>query len=204
MDPYCGLAAQLSEENRLESFTASALYKMENKLVTREVLEDTPYNPRYLVVKAKPRATERRPKRCFPRFEICGIKRSRDVFLCKTKEDYRRFLNRLLRNYPRGNVLAEEFIDGRQVIVEVLATNGTINIIAIIEQEIMINRNHFIVTGYNLVTKDETENYRKLKADVKKIIEKFGLVNGPCHLEMRCLNGEWKVIEMNPRISGGE
>ena len=53
VDPYCGLAAQLSEENCLESFTASALYKMENKLVTREVLEDTPYNPRYLVVKAK-------------------------------------------------------------------------------------------------------------------------------------------------------
>ncbi|MGI6729331.1 MAG: ATP-grasp domain-containing protein [Bacilli bacterium] len=205
VDPYCGLAAQLSEENRLESFTASALYKMANKLVTREVLEDTPYNPRYLVVNAKNREqTEKKAEAMLPLvLKYVESNGSRDVFLCKTKEDYRRFLNRLLRNYPRGNVLAEEFIDGRQVIVEVLATNGTINIIAIIEQEIMINRNHFIVTGYNLVTKDETENYRKLKADVKKIIEKFGLVNGPCHLEMRCLNGEWKVIEMNPRISGG-
>ena len=27
--------------------------------------------------------------------------------------------------------------------------------------------------------------------------------NGACHLEMRLVNGAWKLIEINPRISGG-
>lgn len=205
VDPYCGLAAQLSEENRLDSFTAAALYKMENKLITREVLENTPYNPRYLVVNSQNRdAVEKSIEAMLPVvLKYVESNGSRDVYLCKGKEDFCRYLSTLLRNYPRGNVLVEELIDGPQVIVEVLVNNEITNIIAIIEQEILINQNHFIVTGYNLVIDDETEKYQKLKQDVKTIVKQFGLKHGPCHLEMRYFDNEWKVIEINPRISGG-
>lgn len=205
VDPYCGLAAQLAEENRLESFTASALYKMENKLVTRETLSDTPYNPRYLVVNQKNQAIiDKSIKSMLPVVvKYVESNGSRDVYRCETYEEYRRYINTLFRMYPKGTVLIEELVDGPQVIVEVLVNQEEINIMAIIEQEIIINQNHFIITGYNLVIDDETEMYQQLKQDTIAIINQFGLKHGPCHLEMRYVNNQWKVIEINPRISGG-
>lgn len=44
--------------------------------------------------------------------------------------------------------------------------------------------------------------YESLKVAVKDIIELHGLENGSCHLEMRLVNKQWKLVETNPRISG--
>jgi biotin carboxylase len=43
----------------------------------------------------------------------------------------------------------------------------------------------------------------ELELAVTNIIDELALVNGTCHLEMRLINQEWKLIEINPRMSGG-
>lgn len=45
--------------------------------------------------------------------------------------------------------------------------------------------------------------HNELLDTAKEIINRLGLENGNCHLELRHTNGKWKLIEANPRISGG-
>ena len=80
--------------------------------------------------------------------------------------------------------------------------NGNINIVAIIKQEIT-KKIKFIVTGYAIQLDLESELYKKLVHAVESIIKDLRVTNAACHLEFRYVNGNWKLIEMNPRISGG-
>ena len=63
--------------------------------------------------------------------------------------------------------------------------------------------NRFIITGYKLPTSLTDKVSQELYIAINNIIKEIGLINGTCHLEMRNFNHEWKLIEINPRISGG-
>jgi biotin carboxylase len=75
-------------------------------------------------------------------------------------------------------------------------------IVAIIQQEISHDYT-FIVTAYNVVTAMDEEDYRSLWKTINSILRDIGLHHGACHLEMRFTQDGWKLIELNPRISGG-
>jgi biotin carboxylase len=113
-----------------------------------------------------------------------------------------KYSERLFKDYPGGTLVVEEYLDGEQFIVEVLVEAGKVNIVAVIEQEINFINEHFIITGYNLLTNYSRSYFEKLKRSTEEIIKIYGLENGPCHLEMRLVRGNWKLVEINPRISG--
>lgn len=57
-------------------------------------------------------------------------------------------------------------------------------------------------TGYNLLLNCTAEFMNKLHLSVREIINTLGMETGACHLEMRDVKENWKLIEINPRISG--
>ena len=83
-----------------------------------------------------------------------------------------------------------------------VTSNQNVNIIAIIEQEITFT-GRFIITGYKMILDRKDQFVQSLEDAVRFIINQFGMKDGPCHLEMRYVKNEWKLIEANPRISGG-
>ncbi|RST56898.1 ATP-grasp domain-containing protein, partial [Siminovitchia terrae] len=89
-----------------------------------------------------------------------------------------------------------------QYLVEVLVHNGKINIVAIFEQEIT-KEIKFIVTGYAIRLNVKDDFYNKLYNTVESIINDLKVTNAACHLEIRYVNGNWKLVEINPRISAG-
>ncbi len=99
-------------------------------------------------------------------------------------------------------VLIEEYLIGPQYLIEVVAYNKEINIIGVIEQDIS-NDNRFIVMGYKYPAPLVHEEYEKLEEAITTILSTLDLSDGACHLEMRNVKGEWKLIEINPRMSGG-
>lgn len=86
--------------------------------------------------------------------------------------------------------------------IEACVYNGEVHIIAVLEQEISFLE-RFIVTGYSLLGEMDEAFYNDIYKTVCLILERFEMDNGSCHLEMRLINNEWKLIEINPRISGG-
>ncbi|MGM7702368.1 ATP-grasp domain-containing protein [Pseudalkalibacillus sp. Hm43] len=206
IDPYVHLAAELADEYGVCNVSVEALGKMENKYETHRVLAGmglTPYAKFYYPGDS-----------IFEFINTLDLTRnwivksptstgSKDVILTKGMEEIQHAIQRLSERYPEEVILVEEYLEGPQYLVEILIDGGIIHTIAVIKQKIQIGK-RFIITGYAVLpalVEEELKN--SLDETISKIIAAFKLRSGACHLELRLVQGEWRLIEINPRISGG-
>ena len=204
IDPFVNVASKLSNELDLTVVSPEPLAKMENKLLTRELLKDLPVSP-YFTRFEKDDSLEDfidKQKESFPLIVKSPVSAaSKDVLFVENDRQLEQSINTLLKKGNR-EVLIEEYLEGPQYLIEACVYNGKIHIIAVLEQEITF-LNRFIVTGYCLLGDIDIVFYNKIYETVSLVLERFNLNNGSCHLEMRLVNDDWKLIEINPRISGG-
>ncbi len=204
IDPYVHVAAQLSKEFDITAVSPEPLAKMEDKLSTRELLKELSVSPYFARIEKEEAWKETVDKQTtsFPLIVKTPVSTgSKDVLLVKNKKQLIRSINNF---FKKGNkdVLLEEYLEGPQYLIEACVYKGQVQIIAVIEQEITFSE-RFIVTGYCLLGNMDETFYDELYKTVCMILDRFNLKNGSCHLEMRLVNNQWKLIEINPRISGG-
>jgi biotin carboxylase len=204
IDPFVHVASKLSKELGLTAVSPDPLVKMENKVLTRELLKDLPVSPNFARY-GKDDSLEDfidKQKGSFPLIVKTPISTgSKDVLFVKDDGQLAQSINTLLKK-GSSDVLIEEYLEGPQYLIEACVYNGKVHIIAVLEQEITFF-DRFIVTGYCLLGDMDIVFYNKIYETVCLVLEQFKLKNGSCHLEMRLINHEWKLIEINPRISGG-
>lgn len=204
VDPYVSLAAKLSNEFCQSKISVEALKKMEDKTITRTALREnqaTPKFERFLPTEDVDVFVEKTNE--FPKIvKSPHSNASRDVYLVANKIEMKRAMMKILKAYPNQSILLEEYVDGPQYLVEVLVSNGKVHIVAIIKQEIT-RKLKFIVTGYTVQVNPKNAFYKKLYNTVASILKDLHVTNAGCHFEMRYVNKKWKLIEINPRISGG-
>jgi biotin carboxylase len=203
IDSFVHVAAALSEEFCSSVISTDAIRKMENKVLTREVLKGLPvtshyeiYTPDYPLDYFVDLADSHLPL-IVKSPESAG---SRDVLLANNENELREAIQKLLKKNQQ--ILLEEYLEGPQYLVEVLVQNGRAHIVAVIEQQITFSQ-RFIVTGYCLLPYMDRYLYNGILNTVGSVLKAFKMKNGACHLEMRYVNGVWKLIEINPRIAGG-
>lgn len=209
VDSYCYNACLLAEEFGVNRFSSTAISIMEDKILSRKALNESPYNPRFMVflentVLAENSYTslERKIKNNFPVIlKSPNSAGSKDVFKINNIKEFKRCFRKISQE-SKLPILAEEFLDGPQYLVEVIVHQKVLHIIAIFEQEINFDK-RFIITGYNLIINPPSDFYEGLRAAVESIVICHGMENGACHLELRYVNKQWKLVEINPRISGG-
>lgn len=205
VDPFVHVAASLSEEFCPGVVSSIPIQKMEDKVLTRELLKDLSMSPRYAIY--TPNHSLEGFINKINRFLPLIVKSplstgSKDVLLANDEYQLNRSMQYLLRKYEKEPILLEEYLTGPQYLIEALVHNGEVHIVAIIEQEITFFQ-RFIVTGYCLLADIDRDFYNRIYEKVSSILQAFEMKNGACHLEMRLVQGEWKLIEINPRISGG-
>jgi len=201
IDPYCHTAALLSREFGLKAFTPETIKLMLDKTKSREVLRETPYSLSYQVIDDGRSHSE--PKLALPVvLKAPQSSASKDVHVAQTNSQYQHAVTKLQTQYPGAPVLVEQYIPGSQYLVETLTVKGKVQIVAIIRQEIIFS-GRFIVTGYQVILDEERIFFHRLKQAVRGIVRAHGMGDGSCHLELRYFEKEWKLIEANPRISGG-
>ncbi|PFO03359.1 biotin carboxylase [Bacillus sp. AFS076308] len=201
---YVHLAAGLAEEFCTSIVSTDSIFIMENKVLTRELLKGHPNSPHYALYNPDDFSLEEfidQAKDYFPLIVKCPTSAgSKDVMLANNEDQLKLALQDLLKKHEQ--ILLEEYLEGPQYLIEVLVHNGKVHIVAIIEQQITLFQ-RFIVTGYCLLPNINQRMYNRIFETVSSILQAFQMRNGACHLEMRLVNGEWKIIEINPRISGG-
>ncbi|MFJ8526449.1 ATP-grasp domain-containing protein [Bacillus sp. NPDC094106] len=206
IDSFVYVAARLSKEFCPNIISTEAIYHIENKILTRNVLKDLPISLNYLVYKPKESLSSFLKEAKNMNFPLIvkspKSSGSKDVLLAKNENQLISSMQTLLKKLPNEEVLIEEYVDGPQYLVEILVHNGKVHIIAIIEQEITFF-NRFIVTGYSLLGQVDYKLYYSLLKTINSVIKAFNMKNGACHIELRRTNDVWKLIEINPRISGG-
>lgn len=201
IEPYVYYAATLSVEHCKSSLSLDAIEIMEDKTRTREMLKNHPVTPYFRIINDE-KELEGISTHQLPLIVKSPLSTgSKDVLLASTVDDLYHKVHQLMAKYPSEEIILEEYLKGPQYLVEVIVQDSQIFIAAVIEQTIS-ELDRFIVTGYSYDPVDN-ELYNNLKIVVYSVIEDIQLQNGSCHLEMRLVNKEWKLIEINPRISGG-
>ena len=205
VNSYVHTASLLCDEFCENPFSSEAIHKMENKIETRTSLQDQPFTPAFYTI--HPREIDALPntisKQTFPvMVKSPNSTGSKDVLLADSDELLRKQFKRLAEKYPTEPVIIEEYIEGSQYLVEALIHQGKALIAAIIEQEITQGK-RFIVTGYGVLTDVPNKVRGEIEEILSAIVLQLGIENGPLHLELRQSKNGWKLIEINPRISGG-
>lgn len=202
IDPFVSMAARLMNDFCSSTISAAALEVMEDKVATRMMLLENNANPKFHVIFPFDKPTNYSQLDYPLILKSANSTASRDVYIVRNRIEIERTLFQLNTLYPEKKLLLEEYLEGPQYVVEVLVHDGDVNIVAIIKQHIT-KRKKFIITGYEVHFELEKGLFRKLKAVITSIIKTFDAKTVACHVEMRLVKGEWKLIEINPRLAGG-
>ncbi|WNS75843.1 ATP-grasp domain-containing protein [Bacillus sp. DTU_2020_1000418_1_SI_GHA_SEK_038] len=203
IDPYISYTAELAKNLGLIELSIDALSIMENKINVKDTLKEHPSSSFYAVF--HPDSSIHTFIEEHQAFLPLILKSptsngSKDVYLAETLEELESGLKWLQKK--ELPILVEEYLLGPQYLIEVLVHKGKAEIAGIIEQEFS-EENPFIIIGYKFPALIEDEMHSKLINSVVEIIDQIGLKDGACHLEMRYVQGLWKLVEINPRMSGG-
>ena len=200
VDPFVSMASNLSNEFCGSTISSKALELMEDKLNTRLALQKNKATCNFEMI---PVGKSKTSITTFPLILKKPMSNgSKDVFYIENEKEFAIIVKKLTKRNPGRQLLVEEFIEGPQYVIEVVVVDAVPIIVAIIRQEIEKDFT-FIVTAYEFVIEMDEVVYRSLWKTVNSIINEIGLHNGTCHFEMRYSSEGWKLIELNPRISGG-
>jgi biotin carboxylase len=203
IDPYVSYAERISAELGLIGSSSYAFQAVENKADVRNILIGLESSPTFSVYEKQMSTVEfaANYKGALPLIlKPSESNGSKDIVLVKTELEMADGLRYLQKKYPDISILAEEYLEGTQYLIEVVVYRGTVFIICIIEQECSRS---FLITGYKYPAELSDVQKITLRRAIHDILFHIGLSNGSCHLEMRSVGGKWKLVEINPRMSGG-
>jgi glutathione synthase/RimK-type ligase-like ATP-grasp enzyme len=197
-DAYVYLAAQLSNEFCGTGISLAPIIDCMDKTALRTKLNGKDYSSDF--IKMEPPFSKEGVKTIPYPFVLKSpvSNGSKDVLLIHDEEELIWGIKKLRRKKP-STILLEEYLEGPQYLIEVVVKEGKPVIAVVVKQEINY-RERFIVTGYSV---SPVHAHPSLVKKVAEIVNDLGFVNGSCHLEMRLVKKQWKLIEINPRISGG-
>jgi len=195
-------ASLLADEFSVGRFSTAAYKCMEDKILSRLCLRGTPYNPYHKIININANILDHDIFSHLPLVMKNPLSTgSKEVFIVNNNLEFFERMDYLFKNRVKY-ILLEEYLKGPQYLVETMVIKGKVHIIAVIEQDIYMYKGRSIVVGYNLHYDYNPDFYKGLETAVNDIIKHFELENGTCHLELRYINKQWKLIEINPRISG--
>jgi biotin carboxylase len=202
---YVQIASLLADEYCKNYLSTEAIGIMEDKEKTRTFFASQPFTPKFELVTKDvklPLDFEENHFR-FPAVVKCASSTgSKDVLFAESMKELEKNVRKLRTKNPSETIIIEEYVVGDQYLVEVLVTSWRVQIGAIIKQEITKGR-RFIVTGYGVLAEVPSNIEESLLDVIETIVSMLELQNGTFHLEIRLAMDGWKLIEINPRISGG-
>lgn len=200
IDPYVHIASILCDEFCQNYTSSKAIEIMEDKEKTRDFLIDQPYSPKFFSIKPnEPFSNNIEFPLVVKSPKSTG---SKDVLFAENESQLNKHLSSLQKNKPGETIMIEEYIEGPQFLVEAIVYKRQAYIIGIIEQEITQGL-RFIITGYGVLAEAPINIEIGIEDVLHSIVKAFDIENGTMHLELRLTDHGWKLIEINPRISGG-
>ena len=127
---------------------------------------------------------------------------SRGIFLIENIEDAAADYEYSRKFSRGGDVVVEEFMQGPEVSVELLAANGEYYVLQVTDK-LTTGAPHFVEIGHSQpssLPKDDIEKIKNLAIDAAKAV---GIENGPGHAEIILTKDGPKMVEIGARMGGG-
>ncbi len=131
----------------------------------------------------------------------CDNSGSRGVILVESEKDIKTAFHYSKQNSRNGIVIAEEFLEGKEVSVEVLVIDHNIHILAITDK-ITTGPPHFVEMGHSQPSQLNQTAQNKIKKLTINAINAIGIINGPAHVEIMLTPKGPKMIEIGARMGG--
>ncbi|WP_017753913.1 ATP-grasp domain-containing protein [Calidifontibacillus oryziterrae] len=205
VDQLVYIASSLADEFCHNYLSTDAIYIMENKRETRQFFLNERFTPAYSIIEKDTQLPLKRlPKNLdYPVMVKCATSTgSKDVLFCDNLTDLQKNIAYLKERNIEETIIIEEYIIGDQYLVEVLVYNEQIFTAAVVQQEITRGK-RFIITGYGVLAEVDDDLEQEIRNIVESITASLNIKYGAYHLELRQTEKGLKLIEINPRISGG-
>ncbi len=106
------------------------------------------------------------------------------------------------KNYSRcGSVIVEEYLAGSEVSVEIIVTDGAVNVLQVTDK-LTTGAPHFVEMGHSQPSRLGDENVSSIKALAEQAVKAVGITNGPAHVEIMLTENGPKMIELGARMGG--
>ncbi len=122
------------------------------------------------------------------------------VKLCYTEQEILIHLGKLLKS--NTDALVQEYILGTEFSVEVIALNKKYHFLGI-TKKYLGKKPYFVEISHDFPALINKRTKQKIRLVVSKALKSIGLDYGPIHIELKVVNDEIYIIEINPRLAGG-
>lgn len=126
---------------------------------------------------------------------------SRGVVLIRSQEEVYEAFMYSSSNGRTGKVIIEEYLQGNEVSVEIIAVNGIIHILQITDK-LTTGAPHFVEMGHSQPCRLGEKNISKIKDLAERAVKSIGIKNGPAHVEIMLTEDGPKMIELGARMGG--
>lgn len=213
-DFYVPQAAALAETLHLPTMPYETALKARNKYQMRVELEKyaPELNPPFFLVDTVENAID---KACLLGYPLIMKPQdendSLDVILIHNNEDLVHHFDRITtkkknkagQNKASGGLLLEAYITGEEYSVETFqgASHLPVQLMGITRKSLFgVSKGHFIEIGHSFPVNNHKEEFFEA---VSKAMSILGIHSAICHTEVKMVNGQPLIIEINPRLAGG-
>lgn len=126
---------------------------------------------------------------------------SRGIYFLENKEAYENYVKESSRYSTNGDVLVEEYMDGPEVSVEVVVSDGKVHVLQITDK-ITSGAPNFFETGHSQPSVLSTDIKTKIAELASRAVLALGINNSPAHVEIKITSDGPKMVELGARMGG--
>lgn len=104
-------------------------------------------------------------------------------------------------NSRKGGVIVEEYMDGSEVSVEVMAVGGEPHVLQVTDK-LTTGAPHFVEMGHSQPSRLGEDNVSKIKDLAIRAVKAVGITDGPAHVEIMLTKDGPKMVELGARMGG--
>ncbi|MBI4371258.1 MAG: ATP-grasp domain-containing protein [Elusimicrobia bacterium] len=208
------LCAALAERFGWIGHTPQAALNARNKYLTRQALENaklSKHQPAWALIKSRGDLEKAAARIGFPLVlkPAWGVK-SQFVVKLDSLEEAKKALDYIRTNmtpafdpiYKYGTeILAEEFMDGAEIDLDLLVQNGEVKFHAF-NDNFPTKEPFFVEAGDAMPSRHEDKDLSDTLRMAKEVVRALGLTNGALHLEAKLGPSGPRLIEINARMGG--
>lgn len=127
---------------------------------------------------------------------------SRGIMLAHTPEELLSAVTYSAENGRGGPVIVEEYMEGPEVSVEIVAYHGIPYILQITDK-MTTGAPHFVEIGHTQPSRLSEETQKRIRDLACRAVISVGITDGPAHVEMIITKDGPKMVELGARMGGG-
>lgn len=126
---------------------------------------------------------------------------SRGVMLVHDQGELKEAVAYSSSNGRKGGVIIEEYLQGDEVSVEIMAIDGDIHVLQVTDK-LTTGAPHFVEMGHSQPSSLGEENIKVIRDLAVRAVKIVGIENGPAHVEIMLTENGPKMIELGARMGG--